>query len=102
MRDAYIQHMGTKQIHVLPLPAGALEPSVGEIKRALHDLSDATTGFGSRDYAAVLRQVNDLVRRCARLNGVDPDAAVQRRRDAVQAQRERMLGGAPAAPDPAS
>jgi hypothetical protein len=44
----------------------------------------------------VLRQVNELVRRYARLNGVDPDAAVQRRRDVVQAQRDHMRGAAPA------
>ena len=93
--------MGNNQMHVLPLPAGSPEPSVGDIKRALHDLSDTATSIGSRDYAVVLRQVNEVIRRCARLNGVDPDAAVQRRRDALQAQRERMLGGA-ASPDPAT
>ena len=88
-------------MHVLPLPAGPVEPSVGDIKRALHDLSDATAGVGSRDHAVMLHQVNELIRRCARLNGVDPDAAVQRRREAVQAQRERMLCGTPA-PGPAT
>jgi len=94
--------MGKNLMHVLPLPAGSAEPSVGSIKRALHDLSDATTGVGSRDYAVVLRQVNELIRRCARLNGVDPDAAVQRQRDAIQVQRELMLGGTAAAQDPAT
>jgi hypothetical protein len=88
--------MANYPMHALPLPADPVEPSVGEIKRALHGLSDATAGFGSRDYAAVLRQVNELVRRYARLNGVDPDAAVLRRRDVVQAQRDLMRGAAPA------
>jgi hypothetical protein len=93
--------MANYQMHALPLPADSVEPTVGEIKRALHGLPDAATGFGSSDYAAVLRQVNELVRRCARLNGVDPDAAIKRRRGAVQAQREHMRGGA-AAQDPST
>lgn len=88
-------------MHVVPRPARSGEPSVGDIKLALHDLSDAAAGVGSRDYALMLHQVNELIRRCARLNGVDPDNAVQLRREAVQAQRERLLGGA-AAPGPAT
>ena len=89
------------QLRLMPMPAGTDVPSVGEIKCALHELSGAAAGAAPRDHAAILRQVNELVRRCALSNGVDPDAVVQRRRDIVHAQRERMLGGTASTPDPA-
>jgi len=101
MRSAYILRMRQIQLRLMPMPAGTDVPSVGEIKCALHELSGAAAGAAPRDHAAILRQVNELVRRCALSNGVDPDAVVQRRRDIVHAQRERMLGGTASTPDPA-
>jgi hypothetical protein len=83
-------------IHLLPPAAGVDEPTVGTIKRALHDLSHAPAGSEPRDYAAVLREINELMRRMARINGVDPDLALRRRRDAAQSQRERMRAGSAA------
>lgn len=89
-------------IHALPLSAGADEPSVGTIKRALHDLSPASAGVATRDYAEVLREVHALVCRLARINGVDPDAALQRRCEAAQLQRDRMVLVSAGPPDPST
>jgi hypothetical protein len=78
------------RVLAVPPAAPADEPTLAEIKRALHDMPRSGAGAPGRDYAEVLREVHELVRRLARVNGVDPDDAVQRRRDAIQAQRESM------------
>lgn len=92
MHSAYICPMhANDHVHALAPLAGSDEPTVGDIKRALHELSHSPSDFATRDYARVLREVNELIRRCARLNGIDPDAAVNRRREAAQTQRERIV-----------
>jgi hypothetical protein len=78
-------------LHALPPAGGSEEPSLGTIKRAIHELSCATTGPARRDSGAMLREANDLLRRLARRNGIDPDGAVQRSLEGVKALRERML-----------
>jgi hypothetical protein len=109
MRSAYIQfidgipnrttRVGQTRIpiHALPPLAGSDVPTVGEIKRALHDLLHNTSGAAQNDAGAMLREAHDLLRRLANRNGVDPDAAVQHRRAAIQSQREQLiLASAPA------
>ncbi|MFO1502330.1 MAG: hypothetical protein U1F39_00770 [Steroidobacteraceae bacterium] len=89
-------------VHALPSPTMADEPTVGAIKRALHDLSPAAMGVAKRDYAEVLREVHALVCRLARINGIDPDAALQRRREAAKSRRDSMVLSSPAAADPST
>lgn len=95
-------HQAELHVPAVPPAAGADEPTVGAIKHALHELSDSKSASGSRDYANTLREVHDLVRRLAHLNGIDPDAALQRSRDAIQSQRERLTVVSAAVPGPAS
>lgn len=71
--------------------AGSDAPTVGEIKRALHELSHITSGAAQGDAGAMLREAHDLLRRLAHRNGIDPDAAVQQRRAASQSQREQLV-----------
>jgi hypothetical protein len=78
MRCAYIP-----RVHALPPPANSDEPNLGAIKRALHELA--------RSNSAALHEAHDLLRELARRNGVDPDAAVQRSRAAVKAQRAQLI-----------
>jgi hypothetical protein len=82
------------RIHALPPADGSDEPTAGAIKRTLHELS--------RDNGAILREAYDLLRQLARRNGIDPDDALQRRRAAVQSQRERMVLANAAAADQTS
>jgi hypothetical protein len=96
MRSAYIVLMPSARetnhrIHVLPTADGVDEPTLGVIKRALHELSRTTSGSVQRGNGANLREAHDLLLKLARRNGIDPDDAVQRRRAAVKAQRERMV-----------
>jgi hypothetical protein len=79
------------QLHALPPSGGSEEPSLGTIKRAIHELSGAKKGPARRDSGAMLREANDQLRRLARRNGIDPDGALQRSLEAVKALRERML-----------
>ena len=84
------------RIHALPPSDGSDEPTVGAIKRALHELSRTTSGSAQRENDAILREAHNLLRQLALFNGIDPDDAVQRRRAAVKSQRERLvLAGAP-------
>jgi hypothetical protein len=85
--------VGQTSIHdqAPPLPAGADEPTVGAIKRALHELSRSTSGSAQHDGGAILREAHDLLRQLARSNGIDPDAAMQRRRAAARSLREQLV-----------
>jgi hypothetical protein len=79
------------RIQVLAPSDGAGEPTVGAIKRALHELSRTASGSGQREQGAVLREAHDLLRRLAFRSGIDPDDAVQRSRAAADSQRERIV-----------
>ncbi len=95
--------MGQSRNTLCTQPAtSADEPTLGDIKRALHDLSRGAHGTSSNDTAAILREINELVRRVALLGGIDPDQALRRSRESLQSRRERMATSAAAAPDPAS
>jgi hypothetical protein len=104
MRYAYIAFMDASlhattdssgsshdHIHALPASDASDTPTVGAIKRALHELSRTTSGSTQRDSGAVLREAHELLLGLARRNGINPDNAVQRRRAAVKLQRERMV-----------
>ena len=67
------------------------EPTVGAIKRALHELSRTASGSAQREHGALLREAHDLLRRLALRSGIDPDDAVQRSRAAAESQRERIV-----------
>jgi hypothetical protein len=85
------------RIHVVLPSDGSDEPTVGAIKRALHKLPRTTSGSAQRENGANLREAYELLRQLAHRNGIDPDAAVQRRRAALKSQGERMvLAGATA------
>lgn len=88
-------------LQAVPTATSSTEPTVGEIKRALHHLSCATGPASQRDTAAILREIHELVRRLALVDGVDPDQALQRRRDAARLQRESLVLASAAAPGPA-
>jgi hypothetical protein len=64
---------------------------VGAIKRALHELSRSVSGSAPRDNGATLREAHDLLRKLAKSNGIDPDAALRGRLAAVAALRERLV-----------
>jgi hypothetical protein len=65
-------------------------PTVGEIKRALHELSSATCGSAQHDGGESLREAHDLLRQLALRNGIDPDDALRRSLAAVASLRERL------------
>lgn len=65
------------------------EPTLGEIKRALHGLSRGTRG-SSGGGAELLREAHEMLRQLARRSGIDPDKAVEGSRAAAQARRDRM------------
>jgi hypothetical protein len=66
-------------------PSGSSdEPTVGAIKRALHELSRTTSG-------SALHEAYDLLRQLALRSGINPDDAAQQSRAAVQSQRERLI-----------
>jgi hypothetical protein len=67
------------------------EPTVGAIKRALHQLSRTASGSAQREHGALLREAHDLLRRLALRSGIDPDDAVRRARAAAESQRERVV-----------
>lgn len=79
------------RIQGLPPAGGSDEPTLGSIKRALHDLSRTAADPAHRDSGAALREANDLLRRLALDNGIDPDNAVRQRLAAVALLRERMV-----------
>lgn len=92
--------MGRTNIHdQAPPPAGTDEPTVGAIKRALHELSHSTSGSALRDGGAILRETHDLLRQLARRNGIDPDAAMRRRRAAARSLREQLVLASATAPN---
>jgi hypothetical protein len=70
------------------------EPTLGAIKRALHDLS-CTDRTG-------LREAHELLRQLAGRNGIDLDEAVQSRRAIVKLQRERLVCASTLAADQTS
>jgi hypothetical protein len=84
MRAAYIQLMDRSR-------NTSGEPTVGAIKRALHQLSRTDSGSAQREHGALLREAHDLLRRLALRSGIDPDDAVQRARAAAESQRERVV-----------
>lgn len=97
MHAAYIQPMdrsrnsvgqARSRIHVLAPSDGSGEPTVGAIKRALHEFA---SGSAQREQGALLREAHDLLRRLALRSGIDPDDAVQRSRAAAESQRERIV-----------
>jgi hypothetical protein len=90
------------RIRLMPPADGPEEPTVGAIKRALHELSRATSGSARHDHGAILREAHDLLRGLARHSGIDPDDVVQRRLAAIQSQRERMVLVSAASSDQAS
>jgi hypothetical protein len=75
----------------VPHPGGTSEPTVGEIKRALHALARSTANLPPSDAPASLREAHDLLRQLARSNGIDPDDAVQQRRAAAKSLREQLV-----------
>lgn len=79
------------QVHALPPLAETEEPTLGAIKRAMHELSRATSGSAQRDRGAVLREVHDQLRRLALRSGVDADDALRLRLAEVELLRERMV-----------
>jgi hypothetical protein len=87
------------RIHALSPAASCAEPTVGEIKRVLHELSRTRSGC---DNGSILSQANELLRQFALRSGIDPDNALQRRRAAVELRRERMVVDSVPAPDQAS
>jgi hypothetical protein len=78
-------------VHAVPTSAGTDDPTLGDIKRALHELSRTDT--------AGLREAHDLLRQLARRSGIDPDLAMQGRRALVNLQRARMARASAAGPD---
>jgi hypothetical protein len=78
-------------IHSLRPQPGSEEPTVGAIKRALHDLSRTPWSSAQEDAGENLREAHALLRQLARRNGINPDDAVQRRRAAVQSQRDHLV-----------
>jgi hypothetical protein len=91
-----------KRVQVLAPGSRADEPTVGAIKRALHDLSCAPPGSSQQDSGAMLREAHDLLRRLAHSNGIDPDDAVRSRLAAVASLRERMVLASITSPDQGS
>ena len=81
---------GGNRLHALPSTDSADKPTVGAIKRALHDLSCADAVLAQRDHGAMLREAYDQLRQLARSNDIDPDAAIRGRLAAVALLRERM------------
>ncbi len=84
-------------IHALPESIDPDVPTVGAIKRAFHELSRTASGSTQGDEGAMLREAHDLLRRLARRDGIDPDAAVRQRRAAIQSQREQLVFASAAA-----
>ena len=79
------------RIRALPPQSGPDEPTLGAIKRALHELSRTTPGSTRRDTGAVLREAHDQLRRLALRDGIDPDDAMRLRLAEVQVLRERLV-----------
>jgi hypothetical protein len=79
------------RIHVVPLMAGTEEPTLGAIKRALHELSRAAHGSALRDKGAALREAHEQLCRLALRSGIDPDDAMRLRLAEVELLRERMV-----------
>lgn len=75
--------MGRTNNSIAVPPPGTDEPTVAEIKRALHRLS--------QDDGEALREVHDHLLELARGNGIDPDEAMQRSRAAAKLLRERLV-----------
>lgn len=90
------------RIHALSPAAGSDEPTVGAIKRALHELSRTTPDSAQNDNGAVLREAHDQLRQLARRNGIDPDDAVRRRLAEVESLRARMALASATASDQTS
>ncbi|MCC6632740.1 MAG: hypothetical protein IT482_11805 [Gammaproteobacteria bacterium] len=91
-----------KPVHALPPVSRADEPTLGAIKRALHELSRAPSGSSQQDSGAMLREAHDLLRSLARSQGIDPDVAVRNRLAEVALLRERMVLASIASPDQAA
>jgi hypothetical protein len=84
------------QVSALPPRTGPDHPTVGAIKRALHELSRKASGSTPRDIGAGLREAHDQLRQLALRNGIDPDNAVRQSLTAVALLRDRMISaGAP-------
>jgi hypothetical protein len=76
--------------------ASSDRPTVGAIKRALHELARRAPSSVQHDSASSLREAHDHLRRLALRNGIDPDDAVRQSLAAVALLRERMISaGAP-------
>ena len=89
---------GNDPIQALPITQGGDEPTLGAIKRALHDLSRNPARSGRRDNGAALREAHELLRSLALRNGIGPEHAVRQQLAAVELLRQRMvLAGAGAA-----
>jgi cobalamin biosynthesis protein CobD/CbiB len=78
-------------LHVLQPLVGSEAPTLGTIKRALHELSRTASGSAQGSVAADLREAHALLRRLAHRNGINPDDALQLRRAAVESQREHLV-----------
>jgi hypothetical protein len=89
------------RIQVMQPSDGSDAPTIGAIKRALHELS-RTTGSAQRNSGAILREAHALLMGLARRNGIDPDIAVNKRLAAVESQRRRMVLVSPAPSDQTS
>jgi hypothetical protein len=78
-------------IRALPPLTGFEEPTLGAIKRALHELSRAPASSAQGGTGANLREAHAFLRLLARRQGINPDDAVQRSRVAVESQRKRLV-----------
>lgn len=83
----------TPRMHALPDSDAPDVPTVGTIKRALHDLTRSAAAPGDDDGGAALREANDLLRQYARRHGIDPDEALRRSLAAVKLLRDRLASG---------
>lgn len=88
-------HTGRRRMHQAKTRIHSLSattpdrPTVGAIKRALHELSQ-TSGSEQGDRSTGLREANDHLRQLALRSGIDPDVALKRSLAAVALLRERM------------
>jgi hypothetical protein len=87
------------RIRALPTKTNSDRPTVGAIKRALHDLSRNAQDSEQHDKGAALREVHKELRRLALRSGINPDDAVRQSLAAVALLRERMVSADGSAPD---
>jgi hypothetical protein len=90
------------RIQALAPLAGSDEPTVGAIKRALHELARTISGLAPGDRGSNLREAHDLLRQLARRNGINPDDAVRRSRAAIKPGRVRLVCASATVPDTTS